>query len=156
MKHYPRIILVPLITISESRSVLSRSRIKQRDNLKLRIRRATLRAKISFIFFCGSISLTFVCLKFFTSVFGLYAWIPPIAEQAYYAPKMPAIMPMPNINNIMPFHSGGGRGAAYYSPIVFIIFASINVRQLESTFSNHAEQPPLPPPMHVTTTSRGK
>ena len=34
MKHYPRIILVPLITISESRSVLSRSRIKQRDNLK--------------------------------------------------------------------------------------------------------------------------
>ena len=49
-------------------------------------------------------------------------------------------MPMPNINNIMPFHSGGGRGAAYYSPIVFIIFASINVRQLESTFfSNHAE-----------------
>ena len=89
MKHYPRIILVPLITISESRSVLSRSRIKQRDNLKLRIRRATLRAKIIFIFFCGSISLTFVCLKFFTSVFGLYAWIPPIAEQAYYAPKNP-------------------------------------------------------------------
>ena len=154
MKHYPRIILVPLITISESRSVLSRSRIKQRDNLKLRIRRATLRAKISFIFFLW-FNFVNICLsKVFTSVFGLYAWIPPIAEQAYYAPKMPAIMPMPNINNIMPFHSGGGGSAAYYSPIVFIIFASINVRQLESTFSNHAEQPP--PPMHVTTTSRGK
>ena len=26
--------------------------------------------------------------------------------------KMPDIMPLPNLNNIMPYHSGGGGGAA--------------------------------------------
>ena len=68
---------------------------------------------------------------------------------------MPDIMPLHNLNNIMPFLLGGG-GAAKCSPIVFlVIFVIISVRHLDLIVFNHVK--PLPPPPHNRyMDSRGK
>ena len=66
-----------------------------------------------FIFlFGGSISFNILVSTVLFYLFRLSAGMPGPRGASILRPKMPDIMPVPNLNNIMPFHSGGGGGAA--------------------------------------------
>ena len=161
MEHYPRIILVPWQRYLYPGwwNNLPKAEKKRDTSSLLRTQRAT--HSYSFlILFCGSIAFSIWVSTVFLLilVFGWYAWTRPLGSMraCILCPKMPDIMPLPNLNNIMPlFIRGRGRRCLVFPNSFLVIFASISVRQLELTVSNHAENAP-PPSIHVTTASRGK
>ena len=113
MKHYPRIILFPVTTISVSGDVES-SRCRELSNKNpqtQRIKRTTKAMSCLFFAVVVHFRLIFVRISLTYVVLRLVCLDP--GEQAFYALKCPTLCRYRISNNIMPpIIFGGGGGAA--------------------------------------------
>ena len=160
MKHYPRIILFPVTTILCIRLVSrvpDAEQCNKKSQTNLRIKRTTQKLRVVYFFLCYSL-FSFNISVYIFLILRSAAGMPGPRGASILHPKMSDIMPLPNLKqHYAPLYIWGeGEGLlSILQQLSCYIFASISVRQLELTVSNHAENAP-PPSIHVTTASRGK